>query len=142
MSSSLRHRPDAAPAARRVRRLGRRDTGESLLEIVITVVVIGVTVTALVSGLASVSAAGEAHRQGVRADTVMRNYAEAAKAAARACTVGGTWQPAYTPPSGYTVSRDPASSACPPIAAPARVDLTVTAPSGASQTMTIVVRTP
>ncbi|MEZ5249416.1 MAG: hypothetical protein R2713_09465 [Ilumatobacteraceae bacterium] len=140
MRSSLRHRL-AATTARRVPRRGRADAGESLLEIVITVVVIGVTVTALVSGLASVSAAGEAHRQ-VCADTVMRNYAEAAKAAARACTVGGTWQPVYSPPSGYTVSRTPASSACPPIATPARVDLTVASPSGVTQTMTIVVRTP
>lgn len=119
-----------------------RDLGESLVEIVLTVVIVGVTVTALVSGLATVAAAGDAHRQGVRADTVMRNYAEAAKAAARACTVGGTWIPSYTPPSGYSVSFSPSTTTCPAVSTTRRVTLSVVSPNGTRDEMTIVVRTP
>jgi type II secretory pathway pseudopilin PulG len=130
--------PGGAPrAARR-----GRDAGESLVEIVLTVMIVGVTITALVSGLATVSAAGDAHRQGVRADTVMRNYAEAAKSAARLCVVGGTWTPAFTAPDGFTVAMDPTSTSCPAVSQTRRVTLSVVSPNGVRDEMTIVVRTP
>lgn len=118
------------------------DRGESLVEIVLTVVIVGVTVTALVAGLATAAAAGDTHRQGVRSDTVMRNYAEAAKAAARSCTVGGSWVPAFSAPAGFTVSMTPTSTSCPPVSATRRVTLAVVSPNGVRDEMTIVVRTP
>jgi type II secretory pathway pseudopilin PulG len=133
---SLRHR------ARDLRDGSPGDRGESLLEIVITVVIVAVTITALVAGLGSVASAGNAHKLGVQADAVMRNYAEASKSAARLCTVGGTWTPDYTPPDGFAVSMEPADSACPGLADARRVELAVLAPDGTRHTMTIVVRTP
>ena len=125
-----------------LRKHRRKDRGESLVEIVLTVMIVGVTITALVAGLATAAAAGDAHRQGVRSDTVMRNYAEAAKSAARLCTAGGSWVPAFSAPSGYTVSMNPTTTTCPPVSQPRRVTLAVVSPNGVRDEMTIVVRTP
>lgn len=112
------------------------------MEIVITVVIVGVTITALVSGLATTAAAGAAHREGVRSDTVMRNAAEAAKSASRACTPGATWAPSFAAPAGFAVSLTPATTTCPPVTETRRVTLAVVAPNGVRDEMTIVVRTP
>ena len=120
----------------------RRDVGESLLEIVMTVVIIGITVSALVSGLASAAGAGESHRQSVRSDTVMRNYAEAAKAAARSCIEGERLAVSYTAPAGYRISTSPASPVCPSVKETLSLTLSVVSPNGSRDDMTVVVRTP
>ena len=44
-----------------------------------TVVIIGISVTALISGLATTATASTTNRNTVVADTVMRNFAEAIK---------------------------------------------------------------
>lgn len=140
---SSRH--PGATGASAVARLGSgrvRDRGESLLEIVITVMIVAVTVTALVAGLGSAASAGNAHRVGVQADTVMRNYAEAAKSAVRACTDGADWKPDYSPPSGFEVSMSPEDTSCPSVKESRRIELSVVSPSGTREVMTIVVRTP
>ena len=118
------------------------DVGESLLEIVITVMIVAVTVTALVAGLGSAASAGNAHRVGVQADTVMRNYAEAAKSAVRACRDGAEWKPDYSPPDGFEVSMSPEDTSCPSVKESRRLELSVVSPNGTRDVMTIVVRTP
>jgi len=120
----------------------RPDRGETLVEIVITVVIIGVAVTALVSALATSAAAGGAHRTNVSTDTVMRNYAEATKAAAQSCTVGGTYVIGYVPPTGYAVAVAPAGNRCPAVHATTMLTLSVTGPTSVRQSMEIKVRTP
>lgn len=120
----------------------RRDRGETLVEIVITVVIIGVAVTALVSALATSAAAGGAHRTNVSTDTVMRNYAEATKAAAQSCTPGATYAVAYVPPTGYTVAVTPTGGRCPDVHTTASLTLSVTGPTRVRQSMEINVRTP
>ena len=131
-----------ARAGTRRDHLDHRDVGESLLEIVITVMIVAVTVTALVAGLGSAASAGNAHRVGVQADTVMRNYAEAAKSAVRACRDGGEWKPDYSPPDGFEVSMSPEDTSCPSVKESRRVELSVVSPNGTRDVMTIVVRTP
>ena len=54
-----------------------RDVGETLIEIVVTIVIVGLTIAALLSSLATVGNAGNAQRRSVQTDVVMRNYAEA-----------------------------------------------------------------
>ncbi len=120
----------------------RADLGESLVEIVITVVIIGITVTALLSGLGSAAAAGNAHKVGVQADTAMRNYAEAVKSAVRRCREGQSWTPDFSPPAGFRVSMTPDDPSCPSVKEARRLDLTVDSPTGTQQVLTIVVRTP
>ena len=120
----------------------RRDVGETLIEILLTMVIIGLTVSALLGSLTTAGNAGIAQRTSVTADVVMRNYAEAAKSAVQGCLVGGTYTVVYpvTLPAGFVVSG--AGTVCPPVAAPVQLTLKVTGPSGLQTTMQIRVSTP
>ena len=120
----------------------RRDRGDSLVEIVMTVVIVGATVTALIASLATAANASRTQRDGARADAVMRNFAEAAKAASKSCTPGASYQVAYTPPDGFTVAATPGDGICPAAHATQVLTLTVRGPSGLEDTMQIVLRTP
>ncbi|MCU1392487.1 MAG: hypothetical protein JWM34_915 [Ilumatobacteraceae bacterium] len=119
-----------------------KDRGETLIEIVLTVVITSITVSALVSSLATAGSAGQAQRDHAAADIVMRNYAEATKLAASSCVEGGTYTVAYVPPAGYTLTADPADAACPDVDAVRQLTLHVQQPSGETDSMQIVVRTP
>ncbi|MGZ6949652.1 MAG: type IV pilus modification PilV family protein [Ilumatobacteraceae bacterium] len=122
----------------------RRDIGETLIEVLLTIVIISVTITALVASLATAANAGTAQRNSVRIDVVLRSYAEATKSAVQGCVVGGTYTVTYQPPAGFTAGGVPAGSACPPITGtqPPPLQLTVTGPSGSHATMQLRVRTP
>jgi hypothetical protein len=108
----------------------------------LTVMIIGVTVTALMSSLGNAGNAGNIQRNSVQTDVVMRNYAEATKFAAQACVPGGSYTVTYTPPAGFTVATSPATTSCPAVASTAVLTLNVSAPLGAHQTMQIRIRTP
>jgi len=120
----------------------RRDSGETLVEILITVVITGLTVTALVSSLGVAGNAGNVHRSSVESDVVMRNYAEATKAAVRGCVAGAPYTVVYVPPAGFTVATQPTAHVCPNLDATQLVAITVDGPLGVHQTMDIKVRTP
>jgi Tfp pilus assembly protein PilV len=120
----------------------RKDRGDSLIEVVFSVVIVSLTVTALVSALATASNAGTAQRASVTTDVVMRNYAEATKAAVQLCAEGPTYAVNFTPPAGYQVSSSPPAGTCPDPATAPPVTLTVTAPNGSSASMQIRIRTP
>ena len=124
----------------------RRDAGETLVEILLTVVITGLAITALISSLAVAGNAGNAQRSSVQTDVEMRNYAEATKAAVlQACTVAGatTYTVGYTPAlPGFTVSTDdPTGGDCPDPNTTQLLTLHVTGPLGLNQTMDIKVRT-
>lgn len=112
------------------------------MEIVLTVMIIGITITALVSGLASVAGAGNAHRVGVESDTVLRNAAEALKSAARECTAGASLRTDLVVPAGFVVAFSPDDTSCPDVRDSRRVEVSVVAPGGIRQAITVVVRTP
>ena len=121
----------------------RRDIGETLVEVLLTVVIVSLTVTSLLSSLGTTSKAGAAQRVGVQSDVVMRNYAEATKAAVQLqCVAGGTYTVGYVQPTGYNVSG--AGSACPSPSATTLtpLQLKVVDPLGRQLTMSIKVRTP
>jgi type II secretory pathway pseudopilin PulG len=119
-----------------------RDAGETLVEIVMTVVIIGIAVTALISGLATTATASTTNRNTVVADTVMRNLAEAIKHSSSACVEGQPLDVQFTPPDAFAVSVTPAAPACPPPTAVELLTLDVDGPGDVHQTMQIVVRTP
>jgi type II secretory pathway pseudopilin PulG len=127
---------------RRDLRRPRPDAGETLVEIVMTVVIIGVAVTALVSGLASTAAASTTNKNTVVADTVMRNYAEALKDASGDCVEGQALVVNYTAPANFVAVVTPSVPLCPAPTETQSLTLDVDGPDGVHQTMQIVVRTP
>lgn len=131
----------------------RRDSGETLIEIVMAVVIVGITFTALLASLATAGNAGNAQRNSVQADMILRNSAEATKAAAKLCVAGGTYS-VSTPslPAGFSQSVAVvgivgsagvvAAGSCPPVSTPQLLTLKVIGPFGVQSTMQIKVNTP
>ena len=123
----------------------RSQAGDSLIEIIIAIVVIGLVVSAVVAAISTAENGSASHRELVTGDTVMRNYAETVKSAVRtSCTAsGGTWTATYPPPlpTGYTVNALSAQT-CPSVLTTNTVTLQVGLPNGRSKSMKVVVRTP
>jgi type II secretory pathway pseudopilin PulG len=125
----------------------RKDIGETLVEVMLAIVIIGLTVTGLLSGLATAGNAGNVQRISVQADTYMRNYADAIKAAAAQQCVDGKakFTVSYQPPveSKFEV-LGAAVNECPSIDAKTLqlTKLTVVGPRGFQDHMEIKVRTP
>jgi type II secretory pathway pseudopilin PulG len=134
----------------------RADRGETLIEIVMTIIVMSITVTALVSALASTTASASSHRDLVVADNAVRNAAELTKLQATSCATGGTVTINYTWPTKFTHvvkvdgttvlnsknSTDSIVLTCPAANTTSLVSFNVTIPSGLSDTTTVRVRTP
>jgi type II secretory pathway pseudopilin PulG len=128
----------------------RQDVGETLVEVLLTVVIVGLTFTALISSLGMAGNAGNSQRQSVQADVVMRNYAEATKIAVQSCVLGGTYAVTYPLPLpvGFSVSTEPgaderlAVGSCPPVGTTQVLTLRVKMALGGSVSMNIRVRTP
>ena len=120
----------------------RTQAGDSLIEIIIAIVVIGLVVSAVVAAISTAENGSAAHRELVTADHVLRNYAETVKSAVRtSCTsAGGTWSASYTE-AGYTIPAF-SNQACPTVTTTAPVTLQVTLPNGTIKSMSIAVRTP
>jgi type II secretory pathway pseudopilin PulG len=120
----------------------QRDLGETLIEILLTVLISGLTITALVSSLATAGRAGNVQRSSVQGDIVMRNYAEATKLAVKTCVVGASYTVVFTAPDGFKATSLPTTLTCPVVATPRVVELKVTGPLGLEEKMSIRVRTP
>jgi Tfp pilus assembly protein PilV len=121
----------------------RDQRGETLVEICISLVLIGAIVSGFFAAYSTSVNASTSHRDLVTADTVLRDYAEVTKAAVRTdcTTAGATYDVSYAPPSGFSVN-DLTGQACPSTGSTAQVDLTVTMPNGHTKTLSIAVRTP
>jgi len=124
------------------------ESGDTLLEIVIALVLIGLVFSAFFATYATQGSGSTAHRTLVTADGVLRAYAEATKSAIREqCAAGGATQfsvTSYTPPSGFTVNALN-NQTCPPRAATSAwspLTLTVTAPNAQTRSLSLVVRSP
>ena len=122
--------------------------GETLVEVLITILIISIAVTALIASLATAAASGASHRKVQTTDVVIRNYAEALKQATAGCTVGSTYSPVFTPPDGYSVAfaadsgPSGSSASCPNPTTIQVLTLSVTPSAGAVKTMQLAVRTP
>jgi hypothetical protein len=110
-------------------------------------VIIGVVIGAFVASFSTGATASSAHRYNVTADVVMRNYAEATKAAARAtCTGQGQaltiTYPSPGPPSGFSVTSNPNPPFCPAPKDVTPVTIIVKTPNGQTRSMSLDIRTP
>ena len=117
-----------------------RDPGEPLVELGLAVVISGVSVTALVSALATAANASVVQRDSVIADTTLRNMAETAKAATRDCVEGKPIELAVRAPDGWRAATSPDAPVCPSPTAPLHLDLVVVGPDGRTSTLQVVVR--
>jgi type II secretory pathway pseudopilin PulG len=132
--------------AARDRRRGRGDDGSTLVELLIATTIMGIAVVTIVMAMTTTFTTSAVNRQATNSAIVARDYAEAVELAAAAT---GAWCSAsytvsYTPPSGYSVT--PVFGACPAnnTTTPQfqTVNITVTGPSGATETLRTVVRKP
>jgi type II secretory pathway pseudopilin PulG len=128
---------------KKVMNRARADVGETLVEILFTIVIIGLSITALLSSLAAAGNAGNAQRGSVQADTVLRNYAEAAKTAAQKCVADAAFPIVYPAPVAlFPVSTIPAGTKCPATTVLLPLTFTVSGPLLLSDSVVVVVRTP
>lgn len=85
-----------------------RERGESLLELVIAIALMGVAIVAVMSGLTTTVLLSDVQRKEATASSTVRNYASAlqqfvASGHYVACASAGTYVvPGFTPPAGFT----------------------------------------
>ena len=120
----------------------RRDVGESLNEVIITIVVISLAVTALFAALNTATASAKSHADRAKNDAVVRDLAEAVKNATAACEAGDPYTVNFTAPSGYSATITPSSGICPEVTEVQIVTIEVTPPAGLPQQLELAVRTP
>ena len=127
--------------------------GETLVEILIAIVLIGAIVGAYFASYSTSAMGSKAHRDLVTADGILRSYAESVKQAVQDPTNGcgnssvTTFTAAYVVPpefSGdYSVSSTPSvvGQACPPKTSVQNEHLVVTLPDHSTRSLDIRVRT-
>jgi type II secretory pathway pseudopilin PulG len=89
-------------------RRGSAERGESLLELVVAIALMGMAIVAVMSGLTTTVLLSDVQRKEATAASTVRNYAEAlqqfvASGHYVACANAGSYAvPGFTPPSGFT----------------------------------------
>jgi type II secretory pathway pseudopilin PulG len=76
-------------------RPGSRDTGETLVELIIAVAIMGITVVAIVGGVATTILMSDVHRKQATAGSYVRSYAEAVQNYVAAGNFDATASPNY-----------------------------------------------
>lgn len=134
-----------------MRTSNRDEGGESLIEVLLSLVIIGIIVSAFFAAIATTSNASKTHRDLVSADAMLRDSAELTKTAVRRdCSNGNTYSVTYSslpPRTGFTYPADVTNRPCPPLTGdPATqvptVTLVVTTPGAHTKSLAIMVRTP
>ena len=124
----------------------RDETGETLVEVIIALMILGVVVGAFFATVATTASAAKAHRDLVTADAVLRDYAEAAKQGARdfclPSNTGTSFPVSYTPPAGSGITVTATGTTCPAPTTVNRVDITAQLGNGTTKMLSINVRTP
>jgi prepilin-type N-terminal cleavage/methylation domain-containing protein len=113
------------------------ERGETLLEILIAIVIIGIAMSSLFYAYALSTTGSANHQDFVIANGVLRDYAESTKSAVKTSCPGASFTTSYTLPAdlvtkGFSVSSAPAlaAHACPSQTSPLPIQLSVTLPNG------------
>ena len=116
--------------------------GETLVEILISIVIIGLVSGAIFATYATSATAAKSQRDFVTADAELRDYAEAIQGAAENCMAGAVFKVPAAPTTPYPATSD-APATCPDLLTVVPVALTVTPPNDTPpQILTTYVRTP
>ncbi|MCA1833694.1 MAG: type II secretion system protein [Actinomycetota bacterium] len=79
----------------------QRDDGLTLVELIVTVSILGIAFLAVVGGMTTSILASDIHRKESTAGAALRSYAEVVKTTAYSnCSTN--YSPAYTPPANFT----------------------------------------
>jgi type II secretory pathway pseudopilin PulG len=118
----------------------RSESGETLLEIIMALVIIGLVVSAYFATFSTQGKGTAEQRNLVTADALLRDYAEATKTAVRTdCGSSTTFNTTTTSlPAGFFVP--PGTNQCPSNVA--TVNITVRMPNGTTRVLAIEVRKP
>jgi type II secretory pathway pseudopilin PulG len=85
----------------------RPEGGETLIELLVTILVISIGLVAVVAAMGSSIIASDAHQSAASGEAVIRDYAEAVKAKASTmttlCPTRDEMEPSFTPPAGWAV---------------------------------------
>lgn len=79
----------------------RSEAGTTLVEVLITVMILGVAFVALLGGFGTSIVSSDLHRRQAQAETLVRRYAEAVKATPCTATCPGSYAAGFTLPSGF-----------------------------------------
>ena len=124
----------------------RSETGDTLVEILIALVIIGLVVGAYFATITTTTTATASHRDLVTADAVLRDSAELTKNKVRQyCSPPGTtYSVDYTGLASTNVAppANVLNQPCPSVTDAKKVTLTVTLPHGRTKSLDIMVRTP
>jgi type II secretory pathway pseudopilin PulG len=140
-----------------------RERGETLVEILLTIVVIGIVGSAAFYAISFGATNSKSHRDFVTADQILRNSAEATKTAVRTTCVGvggnysvpfstltspepsQNWHQFYETDRHFTLPADISNQSCPLTTVAGgtpTVPLSVTLPDGRVRSLSLVVRRP
>jgi Tfp pilus assembly protein PilE len=124
---------------------GRSESGETLLEIIMALVIIGLVVSAYFATYSTSALASTSQRDLVTADGLLRHYAETIKGAVRhdcaSSTTYTTTSTSTTIPSNFLVTVSPATQNC-PAATVQPVVISVKLPNGTTRSLSTEVRSP
>jgi type II secretory pathway pseudopilin PulG len=138
---------------------GSNDDGETLIELVLAMAIMGIAVVAIVAGIATSILMSDIHRKQATAGAYVRNYAESVESYIAAGFFDATASPNYgsstvgfTAPNGFSASvtslrcwNDGINqfSSCPASGAVQLVTLNIASwDSRVSETLTLIVRKP
>jgi len=135
--------PAQLPSRRRWSSRGE-ESGFTLIEVLITVVIMGIAVVTLVGGMLSAVTASDLQRKDTVLATSLRAYAESIKSSVQQSCLQG--QPTFTAtspgPLGYIEVISNGTTTCPPVGSTSQLVLTATAADGTTASITIVVAVP
>ena len=127
------------------------ERGETLVEILMAVVLIGFVFSAFFATYSTAAKASATQRNAAQVDAILRNAAEATKnavrvgcASATASTPGATYAtpPPPPPPFSLSVTSSPPGQTCPAVGSLQHVTFSVSAPGAVPSKLTIELRTP
>jgi hypothetical protein len=122
----------------------RSEAGETLLEIIMALVIVGLVVSAYFATYTTSALGSTSHRDLVTADGLLRGTAESIKGAIRHdCATSTTYTTTTTSiPPGFTIPPPTATQDCPPSTSTQPIEITVQLPNGATKELNIEVRSP
>ena len=127
----------------------RRDSGETLVEVLCTMVILGIAIAALLAGLSTTVLSSSRHRDTATANTLLRSYAEGLKQVTRTNYIDcyasyPVPETAYSLPSGWAIPTNQTVNPCPggPLSdvGTQQVTVNVVTPRGVTKTLDIWVR--